>query len=507
MPVMIDRIFQELADMIPEMKEDPEEWKQFIREFVSHRPNAHMSLQFKEELRSQIEKKIKIEQQEAYIESEEESDVFLTMKRVLFPFLGGAALTALLLATFLPGQNSSLQRTQNTFDDQNEQMTDSKDGATSPVRIMALNDSNAFGTLKIDPNTNVARPQSGGGGDMLEIMDADMRIMPFPQERINYEYEYTGEDIAALEENTTVYQRQRGANEFSVPSNMLQQWDMNAVDLTKLLPAKAQQISLRQTEGELPYIISLDFSGNSISFMRDYEVWNKKFCGSNGLDCTTDPLLPEDAPSDAELVRIARDFLDEYGISLTQTGTPYVDKYWEYETFLADQQRVPEFVPDILGVVFPFEIDGEEVQQQWQNSAVGIRVDVNLRQRLVSNAHVPVMSLTSSEYETRTAEEILSLAEQGGREGVVYVNPERTVRLELGTPRRELLQIWNYTGTWADEVYMEMLVFPVTNLDQEGGDRFYIPREVIVPLAKDTAINTAPEVPAVERLEMSEGIE
>lgn len=475
-----EKIFSELQTLIPELKDaDPNDWRQFFIEFMENRPDSTINTQFKKDLKNTILQHLDT------MEHKQTTNSWPQWAKLSFTFAGGVALAALVITPILNPQNIETQP-QNKIQTAKLQSKKSAD-FLSPITISQNETKNAFGTIETESASSEGAEMSDqavAGISEKRISEDALSIMPYPPYggRTNYEYEYIGKDIVDLSTETKVYKKQVTKKSAENLLSALKGFETHLLNLENFKDLTLQNLSVKELTGEYPYFINLDFQNQSVNISQDYEVWNRTLCAPNPY-CDYKQLKKEDVLADKELKKIAENFLKKHDINLANTSTPYIEKYWEREDAFRNDIEEPTYYPEVLAVIYPLSIENQSINQSW-GGKLGIRVDINMRHKKVTNVHIPLLNLESSIYDSHSTEEILKLAQSGGDQGVTYNNPEKTVTLKLETPTKELRQIW-YTNkdNKRQELFVEMLVFPIQKTEDKN--RYHWQKEILVPIAKD----------------------
>ncbi len=336
------------------------------------------------------------------------------------------------------------------------------------------------------PNTDIGitatapvRNQSGGGG-------ADMKIMP---PNISYRYIYKGEPIKLTDSEVNVYRREKGLSS-SAAGQFIKQLKFGLLDLSKFNNVDVDSINLMEKR-EYGYNVMVNFREGIISVSENWELWPTPDKQCQTPECYESlRLKPADFPADEEIISLANKFLKDYGISTQNYGQPQVTNYWRRELAMAtDPSQV--YIPDVVTVVYPLILNGQPVFDEG-GSPSGLVVNVNIRVKKASGIQeLAVQKYQSSAYAAETdVSRILKLAENGGFRPIYYASAEdagaKTEDVELGTPTKSLVRIWQYKNGSSAEVYVPALVFPVISAPKNtsAGSYFY-KTNIVVPLAKE----------------------
>lgn len=474
----IDHILSELIEMIPELKNNQDEWKEFIQEFVDARPDAKMDASFKIDLQNEILNKAK--QMKSNPKSKKTSNNFIA--KMALTLLGGGALATFVIVPMMQTPTDPLVKDPIKTDIMPIVY------ANGLVNITKNQTTNAFGELKVEKESEGNQGRVSGGEEMAEMaIDAPMMsskmIMPPQFGRVNYEYLYEGSDLPTIESTIDIYKKLKGTGNGPNFNDQLEKLGINLVDLATFKNLSVETISLKD-DVALGYIVSVNFGEGNVSIHQDYEKWSKALCPGEEY-CRHEPLNKEDMLSDKELTKIANTFLKDHKIETAHIGKPTIDKYWEEN----EREGGRVYYPDSVQLVYPFVINGKELTDQW-GGKVGVRVSVNLRLKKVENANFSTLNLESSTYESSTVDAILNRAKEGGAQGVKYNNPEKVIKVKLDTPKIQLTQMYlPQENGKRDEIFVPAFVFPVKESDKET-KRYYNQKQIIVPIAKDLFATT-----------------
>lgn len=495
-------LLSELLKNHPELKKHKKELETVIQKFLESRPDSTIDAAFREQLREEILAHC------SKLASDPKGGWGAFMRLWWKPFLAG---TVSMAAAFLilPQLQTGTLDMQESRSGTNLQSLESDGalmkksvGADEGVMEMVLEETSlnteleegAFGALEF-PEDQLANPRTqsggaaygrgGGGGGM------GMPIMP-PQDpygkRINYEYVYEG-DIPELSESAFVYHKKKDVWDIPFDGSRFNVPQFDFINIKALKDLKMNGLSFVES-GKMGYSINFNFEYPSISLYQNYPMWQDEYqiinrC-HNGYCPGPQPLKEEDMLEDREIIRLAKNFLDFYGMEYEFWGTPTVKKYWEEPAY---QGTKPDFFPDELQVFYPYVVDGKPLVDRYGNE-LGSYVSVNLRIKKVTSASLEPFFLESSKYEVNSKEEILKMAKQGGNQGFAYASPDETITLQLEEPTLQLtlLQKYDKNHQIEDEYYVPSLVFPIQRDEEENPETreyYYQTRSVVVPLVKD----------------------
>lgn len=297
-------------------------------------------------------------------------------------------------------------------------------------------------------------------------------MMYYPEERVNTHFNYLGDELT-LPSTVEVLRRVSANNTVDIDL------DVDAFNIKALGGMKAGYFTLQPT-GEEGYSLSYDPNAQTIALMA-YHEYSEGCPWGYCEDWTSGMLTAETVPSDEELLAVTDAFMDKMDIDLSLTGEPYVTEY-----FLGENSEISS----LLNVVYPFEIDGTPVFNNWGGPA-GISVDVDARRMVVMNVNwiYTSTSFESSEYTPASLEQVMEVAENGGVSNAQWEDPTSTVEIDLGTPTLVYSQLQSYDAAGAySDLYVPAYAFPILN---DPNDAYY-GDTIIVPLAADLAVISGP---------------
>lgn len=453
---LIDSILADLYGLDPELKANESELRQTVERLLEHRLETKIDRKFVAHLR----KDLLMSAVGGRTEEIKSVSVRHLMKNITLALGGSAVLAALLLVAVsalspggfrLPGIGPSLPS----------------------GRVVVLGPQ-SFGSLAAAGGV-LGAPEGateeqvvgrGGGGGMPTAPGAPSVIgMPAPEfEKMTMTY--AGEPLEEIGEDVTVYRRIKGLPTASLASAFSKR-DNGLFDLGRLSGLQMRNVSVSHIENGQEYWIHLDFREGMASV--------------NMEEGMREVMPAATEVPDQELITLANAFLDRYGIDRAPYGEPQVDDRWR--DGIVEEEA--SYFPTYVGVVYPFIVGGETAVG-WDGEPYGMRVNINVATRKAQGVNlITGARFESSAYpaETDTAR-IISLAEQGGYTGPIYLEKGTQADIRLGTPKLMYFQHYVHdgrTGT-SDELYVPALFFPIENVPEGVG--FYR-NYVVVPLAKE----------------------
>jgi len=344
-------------------------------------------------------------------------------------------------------------------------------------------------TTKTSSDTQVTG--RGGGGN------SGMAVVP-PVESINYRYIYGGEEIVIDKSNIDVLKRIKGENSASGVARMIKGVNLGLIDLNAFGNSKVEGITLYQDK-DRGYSVYLGFYEGIISIYKNWRTWqNQSRCLElSSARCevpTTNPLTLEDIPSDEVLIKIADDFIGEFGINTKIYGKPEVSQTWRaYVSQIEDGSMA---VPEEMQVIYPLIVDGKKVYESYGEIS-GLTVSVDIRNKQVASIYnLSTQNYDRSSYKVANISDILGLAERGGMNNYYYSDQaSKTQDVKLGSPEKVYMKYWKYdsvTGI-SDELLVPALNFSVQDFPQNAD--YNLKRNVIVPLAEELVNQTQLDYP------------
>lgn len=343
--------------------------------------------------------------------------------------------------------------------------------------------------------SEIAVRESGDASVSTGMLIApDAKIMP-PYQMTVVEYAYMGDALELADTSLDVLKRSPGSFPSGSLASAIQGMGIGAVDLTTFRNANVGDVSIYQNE-PYGYQVYLSPRNGVMSIDQNWEQWQGAYPNCTDDACwQASQLKASDIPSDEELLRIADAFMNEHRIDRSVYGPGEVDRSWEQYAYGGDvvlMERREMYVPDVVQVVYPLMIEGKSVYQNG-GMKMGISVGVNVRVKRVSNVYnIQQLAFDASAYEAETSvDAVLKQAMNGGLSSPIrYMEAgveTKTVKAELGTPTRALVQIYQYKDNQSFELYVPALIFPVTKKPEATNDGTWVPNTVIVPLVKGIA--------------------
>ena len=461
----IKKILDDVYAVDNGLKKYEAELIEMIEKLLASKPAIKFNKSFQSKLRAELLEK--------FSQNNNKKINFNYMNNKLFYAFGALALVLLLIIPSLSPEgsfNKSAKTAKVNFD----------------LQVKRVN-KNAFGPL-VAQNTATAGSETayaigrggGGGGGVAAAGDmatqGDSKLI-YPQP-IEYKYVYAGEEFSLDNAQMEVLKKIKGSGSQNEIAQFLQNVNFDNISLESLDDPKLRNFTIYEDK-EFGYSIYVDLYEGMISINETWERWP-----IYNYNTYLEPLKIENIPGDDQLIAMANQFLNDYGISTDIYGEPRVDNSWR-EIYTRTEDKSMAYVPDVMTVVYPLIIDGRESYEEW-GGAMGLRVSINVRYNKVNNMwNLNNQKYQSSIYDMETdVNKILDLASRGGNYYYYYQDPNaQTVEITLGTPRLGYMQTWQYADNVSNELLVPALIFPVTNIPT-GAEYFY--REnVVIPLAKE----------------------
>ena len=501
----LNQILQELYQLDPELKKYESDLVKIIKQIMATKPNTKFDKKFAKTLRARLLQSKKTESVRDTSHFNSLLNLFMNKNmsakggfasggKKLAYALGGAVLTALVLLPLLNDPQTqdilNLNKTKLAFDTglKIEPVGTQAFGPLSSDGTQDLfNTNGAEGTasLAVAPESApVARDQSGGGSASSAIglgggggvaVDAKMIAPDF----ISYKYVYKGEELALTETNVDVLKRVKSLGDQSTLSGLLSSFNLGLLNLGSFGQSSIENLTLTQS-GRYGYMINIQPNEGFVSISKNWNAWPQLNC--TDPNCDNLRIRENQIPSDDSAIKIANDFMAQHNISLSGYGSPEVQEGWRliYEQALVKSDF---WFPDTVNVIYPLEINGQHVYEQYGSDKFGLVVSIDVRENKVAGlSNLTNQNYQSSFYAAETdPQKILAVAERGGLNGGWWA-PEGTPvqELELGTPTRQLIRYYRYRDNQTEELYVPALIFPIINRPDNAPVQ-----QVVVPLASE----------------------
>lgn len=322
-------------------------------------------------------------------------------------------------------------------------------------------------------------PGFGGGAVSGKMIMPDYMVT-------NYEFSYEGEELNLSDSELAVLKREKSKTLSKKFAQALEQLNFDFVNLQKFQNKEVANLQISE-DREFGYSMYVNLFDNSLSINTNWEKWPQVERSCFSEDCLKATQLKiEDVPDDSVIIDLADKFLKNYNINLDNYGEPQVVDNWKQHSLLRDEKTYM-YIPDIIGVVYPLQIDGRDVYTE-SGELSGLYVDVNIRYKKAAGVRNIIFSnFLSSDYSAETnSTTIIEFAKNGGlAKNYQYPEAKKIIALKLGTPIKALVQYWHYEpgqGKGGEELLVPALVFPILNKDEAPG---YYRENIVVPLIKE----------------------
>jgi hypothetical protein len=485
---------------------NPQEEQEFISRLQKYK-HSQPSQNFKVATREKLHQTIASRQQSGDARLIKPLTFFTLMKKFILPI---AVLAVVALGTtYWYTNNAGTNKALITLNSDNKLLP----GKYSVTEV----DQNSFGDLdkvSIIQGENQKRTQSGGGnagtatgmgGGYAGVSMAESPKMAAPQGDTSiyppygdtYRFVYEGDKIQDLASMQGVLKRLKPQQDQDLVSRIIQMFSFGLTDMSRFTNPRIQNFSFIEDK-EYGMGLNVDLNYGSVNIYQNYEKWPQQEYKCDGSYCGTFPRIKEsDVPTDDQAIAIAKQFINDYKISLEGYGNAMVYDYatnWRVLYAAEGTDKANFIFPDTVNVVFPLVLDGKEVMDESGNPT-GIYITIDVRSKRVSSLY----GLETKQYEKsdyvgeKDLSRIMKIAERGGYHGSVYDNAARVVNLHLDTPTVEMVKIWyttDYTKPGQD-LYVPALVFPIKDWQKNN----YWRKNIIVPLVKDILDNENPSGP------------
>ena len=476
----IDNLINDIMSLDPELKKYENEIKKITNHLIKAKPNLKIDSNFKLELKNTIMKKIsKIKN------NEKEKNAFnwgIFSKKLAFSL--GALVLA--IAIIIPLKNNLNKDNDNrNIASKNEQFIRVEDEAFGKI---AFNES-AQNTNNGEINSSDLAERTtvlgmGAGGDVS--VSSDTRILPYPYEPVNYEFEYIGEDFELNGEKVDVYKKIKKSIEVK---NIKDAIFNNNLSLFKLDNFKdmsdISNISIKQDK-KYGYIININPQVGDISLYANWETWPQPF-----KDCQDDAcyqrnnLSINDVPEDDKIIEVADKFISDNNINLDNYGDPVITNDFR-EMYETSEDKSNVYIPDQISVVYPLILnDVEAIDNGGQKTGLFISVDIR-EMKVYSINNLSINNFEVSAYKAiNDKNTILNYLKQGGLYPN-YTNPDasKTITVKIGSPEKTLVKLYKYDNSKgrSDEYFAPALSFPIVETSSENN---YYRDYIVIPLAED----------------------
>lgn len=471
----IQEILRELYKRNPELKKREKDLKKVVASLLELKPEVEPDQDFLLELKNKLLREF----------PEKRSGFFWSLKWAWVP-LGAAALVLVISSIYMVEFSPSYKIARE----------EGEDGLGMEVEKL---EKRAFGDL----SWRVEQPRDFGvdGGGQLHtetegrgsaeeeddvesaeenrVSDPESRVVP---NRINYEFVYTGEERDPEGRELPVFKRVKDDSLSRKLAGQFGDLDLGLMDWSRLRDKEIKNLNLVE-DREFGFSIDFNLDNNEVSLSKNWSEWPDPFreCGGDSECLEEKKLNLDDIPPEEELVAIADDFLQDFGVDTSYYGRGRVQEYWRKSLELSrDQENFR--VPDSISVVYPLKIDNKTVYGRGGDPD-GLRVNVDIRHQRVSGLRrLYIAKFRSSSYPALSDfETIVSRAEKGGLDRpYTHSDPTQTVQVKLGAPSLDLVKVYNRkeNSKQAEELYVPAYVFPVTEVSEKT---HFLKERIVIP--------------------------
>lgn len=516
----INSILQDLFELDPSLKQQKKELEKIITKLLEAEPEIEVDAQFIKNLRHQL----RLETERLTENQNTASFNFMGMiKKILLPLGSGALVVIAAIAIMLNVRPTNQEGTKGLFGNQNQiiamepgafgqlsdlnmagnegrnmvtfdQKTQDSAEASAPqaTSTPSLETTQNFSIVEEINSAEQTVPAGAGGGGAASSsgtgkMATDLMIDPGYIPTV-YQYVYKGEPIDLSETTVDVYKRTNQKASSGQLVSTLKNFGFNLMNLNAFQNMEVELINLVQNE-KYGYTLNLNFSDSSLNVNQNWLQWDYpgSNCGDDQACYERSRIKASDIPSDEKLLNTAKEFLSQHQVNMENYGEPVIQKYWERDILMAQQDGRPMteiYYPDTINIVYPLLIEGEPTYDQWGNP-VGLNVGVSVYAKRVSS----VSGLRANQYQKSAYEAITdwnTIADYLGKGANPYPVYYETTKvnlkeIEVGAPERILISLWQYKGNESNEFYTPALKFPI----KEPSNEFIYQPYIIVPLAKE----------------------
>jgi hypothetical protein len=452
----IKQILEDIYLIDPNLKSKEALLLGLIQELLSARPDSQINEEFVNNLKLKL-----ITERSKLIELKSINKNMFNLFSKKFIFTGAAALSLVILATFLTLQDRGGQLAIKYAGKEAFGAIVINSSSNNESAKNALADSNQASSLLAETGSVIAPTAplgfGGGGGSSM--------IAPYPYEITNYKYVYNGGDFEVGSDQSDVYRRTNSGSVSSQLASIIGKMNLNMVDLNKFKDMKVNTMEIAE-DREYGYSLYVDFRQNTLSISTNWEKWP-----------TRESVGQASEMSDQEIIAIADNFLADYGINIKNYGQGEVQETQRYAIMKAESSSAPDIVSpyytrDYANVIYPMVINGEQVYDQ-SGQKYGINIGIDLAYKRVTSAYnINTSIFESSTYTLETdVNKIIKFVEAGGTYGnYLYPDATKTVNIEVGKPERGLLLTWQWDSTkpYSSELFVPALIFPITSQDSQN---------------------------------------
>lgn len=383
----INQMLKELYELDPSLKNKEPELKRIIYKMTKYKTNLKIDDKFKSELKQKVLSEL---------EKEKKPISFKNIPKYFWVFLTWAFALVMIVNIF----PNILNLEYKPWEELN--LAKNNINLSFNNNLEKLDQDKAFWTLAFNQGNSAKWLwwwwASTMSSEKMSISSDTMLAPDFIQKAYIYKLK-DWENIPEIPESMFVYKKQN-VSIWNKTDNLNQIFKTDILDLSKFTNLWLSDINLYEDTKEW-YQINMSLKEWILNIYRDYEnrpvidYMNQKNLSIN------------DIPNNQEIISIANNFAWKYWINTKDYLNPLVIDSWK-EQYNNMENKDDFFIPDILSVVYQFEIDWIWVYEEWWdpywlNSSINI-IDMKV------NSFWPIqkIDLTWSKYELiRNNEKIL----------------------------------------------------------------------------------------------------
>lgn len=450
-----------------------------IDQLKASRPDVQPRSAFRQELLQQLRQKM------AETEKPAPSTYFsfpFSFMDQRFIFAGVGAVVGVFMVLVWPDMNTPLL---NQTESDGAGITRSGIAKIEPQGFGSLGSPSFTGPM---PDVPPSAPSfmMGQGGDaigegMVEEMTttSDSRMIMPPEDYFITRFEYDG-TINLPTDDVQVYRRVKNTSK-PAATGISKGFAENLINWSAFNNLRVSNINLQQPNG---YAISIDYNEGALSIFKEWQTMDRASEPCIGSKCLNQ------MPADEEVIRVAQNFVSQFGLDMSQYGQPVVLDDWR-QWYERSEDKSTFYFPDQVSVVYPFLIDGKPVYEE-HGSPFGVNIGVNIRTKEATSLYnYYLQQYEQSAYDPLTNED---KAREALSKGSMYSWHDENAKValaRLGEPTEGYMQYhqWN-PDSQGNSLLVPALIFPVIDRDENVMDGR---QNVILPLAADIYENIIEE--------------
>lgn len=459
----LEQILKDLYQLDPELRNYEKELIKTIKVLLAAKPDTKFDIIFAKKLKKELMAKTG-----SVSADNEKIGFFQKFQKLSFNFAIPVTAAAVLLIiavvyTQRPGDQSQLALDLFSGSAQIENLKDNAFGKLAQTEDVTFG---GFGGSTNVPAPSFekaldSRSSAIGGGEEIGIA---------PPEFINYKFIYKGGEFTIDEEQMKVYKRDAKINARQA-AEVIKNLNFGLVDVNTFENLELRTVSLVENK-DFGYEIHVVLNEGIININQNWPSW------PTVVERTR--LSEASLPEDEKLINIAKNFLAQHNIPTSPYGEPFVNQPFAINP--ASSSKL--FAPDIVSVIFPIKIEGQEIYEQSGNLA-GLTVNISIAQNRVAGVYeLRPPNFQASIYNVETdVQKLIEFAEKGGYHGNIFFarDGHNATELELGSPTLALARYWQNTFNFSEELFAPSLIFPIEQANTPGFYRSHI----VVPLVED----------------------